>query len=163
MELQEQADILNSGISTNSLLPNTPWNPSNHGKLSTIEKNSIIKAINELKNSLTSIANTILANNNQIKQTLGDTSANPTLFENTIRQIDNSNSVVEALHHVYTMMDNIMTVTEAQNLSTPTMEILTEYPSDYNVNECFIKQTGENYFFCILTVNGWKSNPLISV
>lgn len=70
-ELQLQAKLLNEGVSSNTNLPSSPV-PALNAKLKTTEKNSIIKAINELVSSLSSTSTTAFSYINQLIPIIGD-------------------------------------------------------------------------------------------
>lgn len=153
-EYTQQAQIINGNIQDNPNLPSSAV-PVLNAKLKTNEKQSLIKAINEIFASLATTSSTAFAYINQIIPIIGDWVSDPTLKTEMEKIGPNILSSIKALNDAfasYYSKSELDTVLAASLVKFP---IVTALPADATVGSGYILADGTNRSacFCVAVVN----------
>lgn len=150
-----QAQTINGNINDNPNLPSSAV-PALNAKLKTNEKQSLIKAINEIFNSLASTSDTAFAYINQIIPIIGDWVSDPTLKEEMEKIGPNILASLKAINDTFALYYSKTEFDAALAASLVKFPIVTTLPSNATAGTGYILAEGTNRSacFCIAVTNG---------
>ena len=143
----QQAQIVNGNIQDNPNLPSSPV-PALNAKLKTNEKQSLIKAINEIFASLATTSSTAFAYINQIIPVIGDWVSDPTLKTEMEKIGPNILSAIKALNDSFSSYYSKTELNTLLAASLVKFPVVTALPADATVGSGYILEEGTNRSAC---------------